>query len=461
MRRNLISFFAVGAIVLASCTPKDKPGLQIPEIPDAPGEDPNIVELYNGNFEDGLSGWEVKKYANGDKTTVAVVEGEGVKDSKCLKVQQFPENGKCCVGVERLLTGLEPDQMYRATVRIRYSDIPNGEGTGPVIFSPNNKQYWNSSKYLYGTNLEAWTNVVVDFMSDDEGNAKLTLALGYYQGGMANGGRSTGTGYFDNVSVKKVSDELVHLESDHMRIYFEPSKVVVSTTVLQKWVDNIDPMYEAMADLMGATPHEGRKLAIQTTQGIYSGYWALAGYPILWSIYPLTNDRVEKSLTQMQQYDDMCFGLMHEIGHVFNLGNTSWNWNDEMFANFRMHYALEMSGLKVYQTDENNESKVYTGGEIINLYKVSYDNTIGTEVNDNGIHYMIARMAPQIGWESYKKTFNYLRQNGGNGSNNKYDKFTYFIRTLSRFATEVNGREIDCMNFFSESEIASIKKQLQ
>ena len=43
----------------------------------------------------------------------------------------------------------------------------------------------------------------------------------------------------------------------------------------------------------------------------------------------------------MLQHDDWCFGILHEIGHVFNIGDTSWNWNDEMFANFRMHYALE------------------------------------------------------------------------------------------------------------------------
>ena len=157
----------------------------------------------------------------------------------------------------------------------------------------------------------------------------------------------------------------------------------------------------------------------------------------------------------------MSFGLMHEMGHVFNLGNTSWNWNDEMFANFRMHYALEKSGLKVYQTDENGESKVFTGSEIINLYKVSYDKTVGTKVNDNGIHYMLARMAPQIGWESYKKTFDYLRKTGFSGSSNKYDKFVNFVNTLSRYATEVKGRTINCMDYFTESEIASIQNQLK
>lgn len=44
------------------------------------------------------------------------------------------------------------------------------------------------------------------------------------------------------------------------------------------------------------------------------------------------------------------------------------------------------------------------------MYKIDYENTIGTKVNDNGIHYMLARMAASITWEPYKKTFNYLRK---------------------------------------------------
>ena len=458
MKVKLLSALLLGAFFLSACTEKEGGNTGGDDTPILPIENPNQIDLPNHNFEEGLEGWTVYRNSNATKTLIEVVEGQGVKNSKCLKVQQLPENGKCCAGVSRQLTGLEPDQMYRLSVRVRYSDIPNGEGTGPVIFSPNSKQYWNSSKYLYGTELEKWTTVVVDFLADDNGNATIVVALGYWQGGMANGGRSTGTAYFDNLTLLKVTSELFMMESDHMRFFFEPSKVTISSTLIKTWIDNIDPMYEAMVDLMGAAPHEGRKLAIQTTRGIYSGYWALAGYPILWSI---NYDAVEKTLSQVKDYNDMSFGLMHEIGHVFNMGNTSWNWNDEMFANFRMHYALRQTGLIAYQTDENGESKAYVGGDIINLYRVSYEKTINTKVNDNGIHYMLARLAEDIGWDTYKKTFNHLRQYGYSGSSNKYDKFVNFVNTLTKFYNETHGTNVDLMNKFSSAEITSIKKQLQ
>ena len=458
MKVKLLSALMFGAILFSACSKEGDgtPGGDTDQ-PTKPIVDPNVIDLPNGNFENGLEGWTIKAYANGGKTTVEVVEGQGVKNSKCLKIQQLPENKKCCVGVTRQLTGLEPDQMYRLSARIRYSDIPKNEGTGPVIFSPNSKQYWNSSKYLYGTDLKDWTNVVVDFMTDDNGCATIVAALGYYQGGMQNGGHSTGTAYFDNLSLKKVTSELFNLESNHMRIYWESSKVVIGSNILSKWINNVDLMYEAMAELMGDKPHEGRKLAIQTTRGIYSGYWALAGYPILWNA---NSDAVETTLSQIKEYDDMSFGLMHEMGHVFNMGDTSWNWNDEMFANFRMHYALVKSGLKVYQTDENNESHVYVGADIINLYRVSYEKTIGSTVNDNGIHYMLARMADQIGWEPYKKTFDHLRK-VGYSSSNKYEKFVNFVNTLSKFTSEIQGREVNLMDTFSATEISSIKRKLQ
>lgn len=457
MRIGKTSLLAFLLCLSVSCGKEDSdPGTTV--VPQPPEPDPDAVEITNGTFENGLEGWTRKNYYNGEKTVFEITEGQGVKESRCLKIQQFPENGKCCVAVEQHLEGLEPDQLYRVTARVRYSDVPSGEGTGPVVFSPNTNQYWNSSKYLYGTKLESWTNVYSDFMSDDNGEATISVALGFWQGGMANGGRSTGTAYFDNISVKKVTDEMFYLEGEHIKLYIEPTKVTTTRQVLEKWVERLDCMYSSYKELMGAAPHEGRKLAIMTTRGIYSGYWALAGYPILWSI---NYTAVEDSFSQMEKYDDWCFGMLHELGHVFNLGNSSWNWNDEMFANFRMHYGLEKNGGKVYM-DGTDGKRVYTGGEILQMYKIDYDRTVGTKVNDNGIHYMLARLADEgtLGWEPFKKTFNYLRSNGGNGGS-KYDKFIYFCNCLSRYATEVHGRDIDVLGFFSPHELDSIRKQLQ
>lgn len=199
----------------------------------------------------------------------------------------------------------------------------------------------------------------------------------------------------------------------------------------------------------------GASWAILSSRGLESGYWALAGYPILWSS---NYSAVTSTFEELAQHGTWSFGLMHELGHVFNLGNSSWNWNDEMFANFRMQYGLEQNQGKVWM-----DERVYTGREILDMYKKDYDNTVYTQVNDNGIHYMLGRLAGPggIGWEPFKAAFRELTTTGGAPSG-KYDKFEYLLSLLSKHATRLTGRDVDVRaQYFTEAELASIRKQLQ
>lgn len=443
--------------------------------------DENAIEISNNGFETAeevsagvwnIQDWTINRNygpnSNNVHATVEVVDGVGRQNSRALKIQQLPSNGTCCVVLERELTDLEPDMMYRMQASMKYSDIPNGQGYGPVLFSPNNKQYWNASKFYYGTNLENWTTVYVDFLSNDEGKAKICIGLGFWQGGAANGGFSTGTVYWDYVTVTKVTDQVYYRDSEHMRIWMDPNKVACSTTAIDRWLSDVDKMYEAYAELMGDVPHEGRRLGIMTTRGMYAGYWALAGYPILWGIDD-GSTRQEDSFAKIGQ-GDMCFGLMHELGHVFNhVGNSSWNWNDEMFANFRMQYGLEKNNLTVYQRGAKDEAeKAYTGREILDMYKQDYENTLGDSagMNDNAVHYVLARMAGDdcLGWVVFCKTFKRLQTQGFSGSgNSEYDvnwfKFQNFVNTLSESATEVKGYDVDAWLYISATEKESIQRK--
>lgn len=428
------------------------------------------IEILNADFEQGLQGWTINKYSNGNNTTVTIADGEGVNGSKAVKISQAAANGKCSVAVERKLSGLEPDKMYRLSARMRYSNIASG--CGAVLFSPNSDQYWNASQWTSGTS-NTWTTAIVDFLADDDGKATISCALGFWLGGVAGGGYATGTVYYDNITVTRVtSKEMYMRESEHMRIYFDGNKTSVTDTATDVWLKKVDEMYEAYEDLVGAVPHEGRKLAILTTYGMYSGYWALAGYPILWNTrHGDMNETINEATTR----NTISFGLMHELGHVFNVNYTyngkryysNWDWNDEMFANFRMQYGLEMTANAVYQKGNGDSSqKVYRGREILNMYKQDYDMTLPKgKLNDNAIHYLLARLADEniIGWEPFRRTFREITTKSCPYSNN-YDKFTYFVNTLSKHATEVHGKKYDLLNdpeCFSEEDIAAIKAQLK
>ncbi|MDE6858656.1 MAG: hypothetical protein K2J33_07990 [Alistipes sp.] len=447
MKKRLSAIFAICAVLAVSCgddvEPLDPNGFG------GGMTDPEKSELVNASFEEGMNGWERVGDAAGQKATVEIVDGQGVQNGRCLKIQQLPENGKCYAGVKQTVTGLEPYTAYRLSARVRYSDIPEGEGCGACVFPIATEQLWNNSRCTYGTKLSDWSTVYCDFVSEVDGTAQIVCALGFWQGGRGNGGKSTGTVYFDNVGLRKVTDELFMAEGEHVRLFLEASKVAVPSSKIKQWLADLDRMYLSYEELVGGVPFDGKKVGIITTSGLE--YWAVAGNPIVWNV-----NYVESALSELAEHDSWCFGLMHEIGHTFNIKNSNWNWNDEMFANFRMHYGLEMNGGQVWQN-----GKLYVGGDIINMYREAYEKTIATQVSDDGIHYMLARVAGQIGWEPFRKTFAYLNTRGGQGSNN-FDKFIYFCSTLSRFATEIHGREIDVRNdYFTDAEIASIRKQLQ
>jgi hypothetical protein len=467
MKKSL--FFALvcaGALSLCSCggdEPKNGGGEWTPPVI----ENPNKIELENAGFENGLEGWTIKNFSNGSKTVVEIVDGEGRSESKAAKIQQWPENGKCCVALERKLTGLEPDVLYRATVSMRYSDL--NDGCGAILFAGDDRQHWNSSKFTSGTKLENWTTASFDFLSDDNGEALVYLALGFKWDSYPNiGGRSTGTVFYDNFSVVKVTSEMFSRESEHIRFYCYPSKVTTSGANVEKWLKEVDGMYEAYAELVGAVPHQGRKLTILTTQGMYSGYWALAGYPILWGA---NTQAPEQHFNELAEKGTISFGLMHEIGHVFNVNYnfngqqyySNWNWNDEMFANFRMHYGLEKVGAKVYMTANGaSAARLYTGAEILDMYKADYEQTLPTgKFNDNAIHYLLANLTNSIGWEPFKRTFHEITKKSCPYSN-KYDKFKYFVNTLSKHASDVHGTSYDILNdMISDTERKAVENQLK
>lgn len=419
------------------------------------------VEISNWNFEEGLAGWSTKNYKDATQTTVEIVEGVGVNGSKCVKIHQTATNSVCCMAVERTLTGLEPETMYRMTAQVKYENVV--KGCGAVIFNHDELQYWNSSEYLLGTSMDEWTTAVVDFLTDENGSAKICCALGYWLGGKQDGGRSTGTVYYDNVRVVKVTNQLYIRSGEHMGIYIDPAQIEVPDASIEAWLEKVDGMYEAYAELVGDTPYDGRRLGILTTKGIDKGYLALAGLPILWNG---TKNYQKESFAAIHEYGSMDFGMMHEMGHTFNhVGESSWNWNDEMFANFRMQYGLEKTGYGVYAKGcKDVSSKMYYGRDILNMYKQDYEATINSSggINDNGIHYILGRMAGDdcLKWTTFQKAFRYLHRYGYSGGGNKWAKFQNFVNTLSRFTVETLGSNVDAWSYITEEEQASIKKSL-
>ena len=189
-----------------------------------------------------------------------------------------------------------------------------------------------------------------------------------------------------------------------------------------------------------------------------SGYWALAGDPILVTAGGDDFSNVV-SLTTFIDGKSENFGILHEMGHTFNIKNSQWNWNDEMFANFRMAYALDKVDL--YVKHNNKMVNGSQGGKYIaQIYVDSYNRGMsGRETfSHDAVMYTLLRIKDKYGWDIFPKAFkelNTLSSESTSGLKSSWDKFKFFLKVLSNHANE------DVTKTYTEEELTRIEAALK
>lgn len=410
---------------------------------------------YSESFDEDVlaaveSGWSVMEQ-KADDAVARWSADEGIDGSGCIALSA---ESRGTLYVARTLEGLDPAKLYRASAWLRTEDVAEGRGAILRVEIPESKQVWNASEFTYGTT--DWKQVYIDFVPGADGTAEVRMSLGSFPG-TYNGGTALGKAWWDELTVEEVSDEQIFTcESEHLILSVDKDKMVISPEAVEEWLANLDKIYEAYEELVGAVPFEGNKIRILTTPGIEPGYWALAGNPILWN----NHVGIDKLLTRTAEQGDWNFGIMHEIGHTFSsgqiCGRAKWNWNDEIFANFRMSYGLEAVGGTMSQRDV-----FYTGAEADNYYKIFFDETIGAGVvRDNGdaLHYTFLRIKERYGWDVYKKAFRalYAMENDQIPNfANKAEAVMFFLSVVS----EAAGEDVTT-TCYTPQELEIIRKSL-
>ena len=383
----------------------------------------NSKKVYNKNW--------CNNAADAENATVEYLSKGGIKNSGCVKISN-PEKGS--IKIMHDLKGLTPGQLYRMSAKMKCEGVKEGRGAVLFLNPEGREQSWNASEFAYED--KDWTEVYMDFVPDQKGRATICCALGF-PWGTYNGGKALGTVWYDDVRVVPVTDQMYKRESEHIVVWFDPEKVTVTNEQMDQWLSKLDKVYESYHELVGDVPYDGRKIHIINTPGIEKGYWALAGNPILWNGRVKVTEVIERAVN----LDDWGFGILHEIGHVFSARNArgrgSWNWNDEIFANFRMSYAIEMCNGGVSQ-----RNVIYRGEDIRNYYKIFYDETIGAGIaknNGDALHYTFLRIKDKYGWDVFKKAFRALynlEEDQLPKMKSSYERFIYFLSHVSAAAGE-------------------------
>ncbi len=331
--------------------------------------------------------------------TVEYLPGGGADGGGCVKIASAE---KTALAIKHKLTGLHPGKLYRLSALMKCDSVQDGRGAVLYLDPEGLEQSWNASEFAYGTN--DWTEVYMDFVPDRQGEAVVCCGLGF-PWGTYNGGKASGTVWYDNVKVTPAPEEALYTrEGEHIVLKLDRDKVTVSDADIDAWLSKLDRTVE---------------------------------------------------------FGDWGFGIIHEIGHVFSQGNISgtgrWNWNDEIFANFRMSYALEACDGTMSQRDI-----CYRGADVINYYKIFYDETIGAGIpknNGDALHYTFLRIKERYGWDVYKKAFRELYalgDSGQEGLETSYDKFLFFLSYVSKAA----GEDVVAATY-TPGELALIEESLR
>ena len=331
--------------------------------------------------------------------TVEYLPEGGADGSGCVKIASAE---KTALAIKHKLTGLHPGKLYRLSALMKCDSVQDGRGAVLYLDPEGLEQSWNASEFAYGTN--DWTEVYLDFVPDRQGEAVVCCGLGF-PWGTYNGGKASGTVWYDNVKVTPAPEEALYTrEGEHIVLKLDRDKVTLSDADIDAWLSKLDRTVE---------------------------------------------------------FGDWGFGIIHEIGHVFSQGNISgtgrWNWNDEIFANFRMSYALEACDGTMSQRDI-----CYRGADVINYYKIFYDETIGAGIpknNGDALHYTFLRIKERYGWDVYKKAFRELYalgDSGQEGLETPYDKFLFFLSYVSKAA----GEDVVAATY-TPGELALIEESLR
>ncbi len=313
-----------------------------------------------------------------------------------------------------------------------------------------NQNAWGNRLEICNLNNQTWKEIQPKFYMK---NGRYTFTGLEY--GTPYCGRLT---YYDEKAGWKVVDLYVttvgynktgrNIKVDLADSYLKGS---ITPENLTRWIKHLDAAYDAYYDLVGTKPANGEKISIVASDENYGALWVYSGRPtIYWQ-----KNCIKDGLKPVNDYDDWSFGVLHELGHLFDIDGR-WNFDAEFWANTKMIYVLESLNARVLV---NN--KIRVGGEIVQYYYSespygSYINTLGKSdptFSGDALTYMFIQLKNQVGWNAFKSAFRYISDKRIVAPQN--DKFNMFMSILKN-----NSNGYDPMSIFTAKQKSVISSAL-
>ncbi|MCD6368917.1 MAG: M60 family metallopeptidase [Thermoproteales archaeon] len=209
-------------------------------------------------------------------------------------------------------------------------------------------------------------------------------------------------GKLKTIGIELNDKTIVRVEGRHIVLVIKKRNFDLFKDPLD-WIRKLDMAYEAYAELVGDVPYNGAKIVIEEVDK-YPGGWAVAGNPIKWY-----SPYIPDAIKQVNE-GDWLFGILHEIGHDFDL-DYRWVWNAEFSANFKMVYVAEKLKAKIKEYGVWYDYSDPNGKTLDDFYAMMAAKTGETNVLKDWLRHNDAatdkflKVKNMIGWEPFKKTY--------------------------------------------------------
>ncbi|MDO4719431.1 MAG: hypothetical protein Q4A78_02105 [Peptostreptococcaceae bacterium] len=232
---------------------------------------------------------------------------------------------------------------------------------------------------------------------------------------------------------------------------FDPSR-------FERFLEKTNRAYAVIYGLVGGErPLDGRKMQIQCSRTMSEFAEGMAGEPIRWS----TDTAARHILAMNEEQADITATPIHEISHNFDL--PKWTFEPEALAYFKQYYYFAMTNEKMAVWTTATGRRSFTGREYKDYMKshakrmlghVNYDASVAQGVySPYGLAYNLADIADRIGWEPFKKTFDYFHKMSNGTVHSNIDKFNLFMTKLREFS----GQDVLSMLTDQEKQVYESK----
>jgi hypothetical protein len=378
------------------------------------------------DFEEGSGampdGWGVDQWEQRSAFTWEQA-GVGRDGSRCVSIETIDPDGNDARWTRTLQ--LTPEGWYSLSGWVRGERLSNA--TGDLAANLSLMDSWQVSSSGPGT--FDWTKLDLTLQANVSGEVTIACRLGCW------GSLVTGKAYFDDLTITP----LTRYEGQHHYLILEEADIAasgISDAALAGWQARLDQVYEAYAQLVGDVPFDGQRIGIAAVRQ-YPGGWAVAGNPIRWH-----QPYVSESLYIIANEGDWSFGVVHELGHDFDL-DYRWVWDAELLANVKLESIVEALDATVVFDGQS-----YQGEELRDVFAASYAEARSRgEYNWAVIHVRFAELRDDYGWELFQQAFRaYPAASDPACPVSRLDKFLLFIDILS----QISGADIQAR--FEEGE---------